>query len=319
MRVLVTGGAGYIGSHAVLDLVARGDEVLVVDNLSTGRVERIPGVRVVELDLRSVDEQERLTSVLRGFRTDAVIHFAAKKRVDESMLRPAEYALANIGGTAVLLAAMRDAGCDKLVLSSTAAVYGDIDGIVTETAATRPISPYGWSKLAAEELVAAAAAADGLRGISLRYFNVGGARDASLAEPGASNLIPQVLDRIGRGERPQIFGDDYATTDGTCVRDFVDVDDVAAAHLAALDRLDSSRAGHRSYNVGTGVGASVAEVIDAIGRAIGTRIDPEVLPRRAGDSATVVADVSRIRDELGFVATRTLTQIVASAVATTRR
>lgn len=324
MRVLVTGGAGYIGSHAVADLLARGDEVVVVDNLSTGRAERIPGVRVIDLDLRRIDELERLTAELRDFGADAVIHFAAKKRVDESMVRPAEYALANIGATAVLLAAMRDAGCGALVLSSTAAVYGEVDGVVTEAAATVPISPYGWSKLAAEQLITAASAADGLHAISLRYFNVGGARSSAFAEPGASNLIPQVLDRIAIGARPQIFGDDYPTPDGTCVRDYVHVDDVSAAHLAALDQLiEGSGAGeavgghpsHRVYNVGTGRGASVAEVISAIGAAIGTAIEPDVQPRRPGDSATVVADVSRIRDELGFTATKNLRDIVASAVA----
>jgi len=316
MRVLVTGGAGYIGAHTVLALRKRDDEVVVVDNFSTGRIDRIPGVRVVDLDLRRVDEQARLTTLIATERIDAVVHLAAKKRVDESMHRPAEYALANIGATAMLLASMRDAGCHGLVFSSTAAVYGDVDGVVSEDSPTRPISPYGWSKLAAEELVSAASRADGLRAISLRYFNVAGANEIVLAEPDAMNLVPQVLRQLATGGRPQIFGDDYPTADGTCVRDFVHIDDVVAAHLEAVDALDAPDGGHRVFNVGSGGGSSVAEVIDAVIAATGAEVRPEVLPRRAGDSATVVADVSRIRSELGWAARHGLDEIVASAIAT---
>ena len=315
MRVLVTGGAGYIGAHAVAALRERGDDVVVVDDLSTGRADRIPGVEVHSLDLRRVDEQDRLSRILSEHATEAVMHFAAKKRVDESMVLPADYALANIGATAVLVGAMRDAGCRRLVLSSTAAVYGDVDGVVAEDAATTPISPYGWSKLAAEQLVTAAGAADGLSAISLRYFNVGGARDAMLAETEAMNLIPQVLRQLEHGRRPQIFGTDYPTPDGTCVRDFIHIDDVIAAHIAALDHLVAVAPGNLVLNVGTGLGASVAEVVRAVCAASGVANEPELLPRRIGDSATVVADVRRIRAELGWSAERSLAEIVDSAVA----
>jgi UDP-glucose 4-epimerase len=311
MRVLVTGGAGYIGAHTVRELLSRGDEVTVVDDLSTGVAERVDGARLVILDLRRADLQGDLTALLAERGIEAVIHFAAKKRVDESFARPADYVLANVAATAVVVGAMRDAGTPKLVLSSTAAVYGDIDGRVTESAPTLPISPYGATKLAAETTAGWAAGADGLSAVSLRYFNVAGTSWPDLVERGASNLIPQVVARLDGGERPQIYGNDYPTSDGTCVRDFVHVADVTSAHLAVLDAAGDP--GHRIYNVGTGTGRSVAEIVSAVCAFRGVENDPEILPRREGDSAIAIADVSLIEREVGWSASRGLDDIIASS------
>lgn len=311
MRVLVTGGAGYIGAHAVRDLLARGDEVTVVDDLSTGFAERIPGARLEALDLRRSDLQPSVATLLAARGIEAVIHFAGRKRVDESIARPADYAISNIGATAVILGAMRDAGCRRLVLSSTAAVYGEVDGRVSESAPTLPTSPYGETKLVAESIASWAAEADDLSIVSLRYFNVAGAATRDLVERGASNLIPQVVSRLDADERPKIYGDDYLTPDGTCVRDFVHVADVSSAHLAVLDATGDI--GHRVYNVGTGIGTSVAEIVRAICEYRGIPYDPEILPRRAGDSSTAIADVSLIGQEIGWVASRGLADIIASS------
>lgn len=309
MTVLVTGGAGYIGAHAVRALLARGDDVVIVDDLSTGVPARNPGVPIVELDLSRPAAVEPLARALDS--VDAVLHFAALKRVDESFERPDDYERVNVGAVRTVLDAMRLAGTPRFVLSSTAAVYGDVDGIVAETAEPRPVSPYGATKLAAEALVEATAADAGIAASSLRYFNVAGAAAPELAEDGAMNLIPQVLRRLRGGQRPQIFGDDYPTPDGTCIRDFVHVVDVADAHLAVLDTLTAP--GHRRYNLGTGTGSSVREVVTALLAATGSPLEPEVLGRRTGDPAVVVADVARIRDELGWSARLGLADIVADS------
>ena len=240
-----------------------------------------------------------------------MLHFAALKRVDESFERPDDYARVNVGAVRSVLSAMALAGTSRLVLSSTAAVYGDVDGLVAETDTPRPVSPYGATKLEAESLLEEAAAAGSIAAASLRYFNVAGAAAPELVEHGAMNLIPQVLRRLRVGERPQIFGDDYPTPDGTCIRDYVHVSDVADAHLAVLDALDTP--GHRVYNLGTGTGSSVREVVDALIAATGSDLRAEVLGRRPGDPAVVVADVTRIRAELGWVATMSLADIVRSA------
>ncbi|HWL61107.1 MAG TPA: UDP-glucose 4-epimerase GalE [Microbacteriaceae bacterium] len=308
MTVLVTGGAGYIGAHAVRALLGRGDDVVIVDDLSTGVPARNPGVPIVELDLSRPAAVEPLARALDG--VDAVLHFAALKRVDESFERPEDYERVNVGAVRTVLEAMSQVGTPKLVLSSTAAVYGDVDGLVAETAVPRPVSPYGETKLRAESLLEQAAAVAGIAAASLRYFNVAGASAPELVEEGAMNLIPQALRRLRAGERPQIFGDDYPTPDGTCVRDFVHVADVADAHLAVLDALDAP--GHRIYNLGTGTGSSVREVVEALVTATGSSLEPEVLGRRDGDPAVVVADVTRIRHELGWSARHDLADIVAS-------
>lgn len=309
----MTGGAGYIGSHVVKDLSERGDEVLVVDDLSSGDAARLPaGVELVEVDVRQAAEADRLAHTMSAWGVDAVVHLAARKSVEESVRRPADYVIANVAGVAVLVDAMGRAGVRRLVFSSTAAVYGEVEGVVDEATPTHPLSPYGATKLAAENLISWTADTGRLSAASLRYFNVAGSAAPEYVERDAENLIPQVLRRLRAGERPQIFGDDYPTADGTCVRDFVHVSDVSSAHLAVLDALRDD-AGHRIYNIGTGRGSSVRETIDALTVALGLDVEPEIRPRRAGDAAVVVADISKIRDEIGWTSSRTLEDIVLDA------
>lgn len=312
MTVLVTGGAGYIGAHVVAALRERGDDVVVVDDLSAGRHERIPGVPLERLDLAAPGAADALAAVMRAARADGIVHLAARKRVDESVARPLWYAEQNIEGTRVVLAAAAAAGVERLVFSSTAAVYASSATPVTEDAVTQPANPYGETKLVGEWLLRAQASTGALRGISLRYFNVAGAASAALADTGGGNVVPLVLDRIEAGEPPRIFGDDYPTPDGTCVRDYIHVADLASAHLAALDALDAPDP-YRVYNIGTGSGTSVRELVQALLRVTGSGLDPVVEPRRAGDPAVVVADASRIRDELGWIPRHDLDDIVASS------
>jgi UDP-glucose 4-epimerase len=313
----VTGGAGYIGSHVVAALRERGDDVLVVDDLSAGRVDRIPGVRVERLDLADADVSSDLARLLRDAGVDGVIHLAARKRVDESVDRPLWYHEQNVGGTLSVLRAATAAGIGRVVFSSTAAVYASSDTPVTESSPTVPANPYGETKLAGEWMLRAHAETGALRGISLRYFNVAGAATAELADSAGGNVVPMVLDRIDAGEAPRIFGDDYPTHDGTCVRDYIHVADVASAHLAALDSLGAGPA-HRVYNIGTGSGTSVRELVAALLEVSGSSLEPIVEPRRPGDPAVVVADAALIRSELGWSPRHDLDDIVESAWRTRR-
>lgn len=312
MTVLVTGGAGYIGGHVVAALRERGDDVVVVDDLSAGRIERIPGVRVDQIDLARPDAAAALSDVLRDARVDGIIHLAARKRVDESVERPLWYHEQNGGGTLAVLEAATAAGVERVVFSSTAAVYASSDEPVTEESPTVPANPYGETKLTGEWMLRALAATGALRGVSLRYFNVAGAASPELADAKGGNVVPMVLDRIEAGEAPRVFGDDYPTRDGTCVRDYIHVADVATAHLAALDALDAGP-DHRVYNIGTGTGTSVRELVAALLEVAGSSVEPVVEPRRAGDPAVVVADASRIRAELGWQPRHDLADIVGSA------
>ncbi len=309
---MVTGGAGYIGAHTVRLLQDRGDEVLIADDLVTGSTDRVPGVPLVRVDLASDGAAQVLADALVEHDIEAVIHFAARKQVGESVARPAWYHRQNVGGLAQLLDAMQSAGVHRLVFSSSAAVYGQADGAIDETHPTVPLSPYGATKLIGEQLIAAASAAWPLRAASLRYFNVGGAASPELGDTEALNLIPIVLEHLDRGEAPEIFGDDYPTADGTCVRDYVHVLDVAQAHLTVLDAL-GSQPGHVAYNIGTGVGTSVREMITSISLAAGSILEPVVRPRRDGDAAAVVAVVDRVRDATGFSARYGVADIVESA------
>jgi UDP-glucose 4-epimerase len=312
VAILVTGGAGYIGGHVVAALRERGDEVVVVDDLSAGRAERIPGVRIEQIDLAAAGAAVALADVLRDARIDGVIHLAARKRVDESVERPLWYHEQNGGGTLAVLEAATAAGVGRVVFSSTAAVYASSDEPVTEDSPTVPANPYGETKLTGEWMLRAQAATGALRGVSLRYFNVAGAASPELADAKGGNVVPMVLDRIEAGEAPRVFGDDYPTRDGTCVRDYIHVSDVATAHLAALDALSEGPA-YRVYNIGTGTGTSVRELVDALLEVAGSSLEPIVEPRRAGDPAVVVADASRIRTELGWQPRHDLADIVGSA------
>ncbi|GAA3751786.1 UDP-glucose 4-epimerase GalE [Microbacterium kribbense] len=312
MRVAVTGGAGYIGAHVVDLLVARGDEVVVLDDLSTGVRERVGTADFVGVDLAATFDPESLATHLAG--ADAVIHFTAKKRVDESVARPAWYFHQNITSLANVLAAAAAADATKFIFSSSAAVYGAVDGRpVPETTPAHPVNPYGETKLAGEWLVADAAASMGLQASSLRYFNVAGAARPQLGDTAALNIIPIVMQHARAHQAPVIFGDDYPTPDGTCVRDYIHVTDLARAHLAALDGLAGRPEPHRTYNVGTGTGHSVREVVDAVRRHAPDMPAAQIAPRRRGDPASVVADPTRIQRELGWSADHSLADIVDSA------
>jgi len=313
MRIAVTGGAGYIGSHAVDVLMTRGDEVVVVDDLSTGAFERIGDAELVELDLASDTAGAALGRVLRDRRVDAVIHFAALKRVDESIERPGHYYRVNLASTLAVIDAMRDSAVPSLVLSSSAAVYGEVDGMVDESHPTRPLNPYGATKLACETLVDAAARSGALRAASLRYFNVAGAGRPDLGDRTIVNLVAIVIDQLSRGETPLVFGDDYGTPDGSCVRDYVHVADVASAHVSVVDWLETAT-GHRALNIGTGRGTSVLEIIGIIASTMGSDIKPEMRPRRAGDPANVVANVDAITNLTGWAAVRSLEETVRSSL-----
>jgi UDP-glucose 4-epimerase len=327
MRVLVTGGAGYIGSVVVEQLLADAHEVVVLDDLRKGHSAALaPEVPLVRIDLC---DRERVRALLTGRSShfshlhpfDAVVHMAADSLVGESMQRPGAYYRNNLVAGLELLDAMVDAGVTKLVFSSTAAVYGDPDRQpIDEDTPTQPTNTYGQTKLSLEQAFPWYAHAHGLRAVSLRYFNAAGAslRCGEHHEP-ETHLIPLVLD-VALGARPElteltIHGDDYPTPDGTCLRDYIHVVDLARAHVLALASLDGER-GERAnvYNLGCGGGYSVREVIDAAQRITGVEIPVRVGPRRAGDPAVLVASSSRIQRELGWTPKlESLDAIVGSA------
>lgn len=314
MTVLVIGGAGYIGAHVVRLLQQRGDGVLVVDDLSTGDATRIDEAEFVQLDISREAAADALEVLMRDHDVDAVIHFAAKKRVGESVERPAWYASQNIGGMVNVLAAMERSGVRRLVFSSSAAVYGMPEvAAVTEATEPRPINPYGRSKLVGEWLVDDSARAWGLQGANLRYFNVAGAGWSDLGDPAALNLVTMVFERMDLGERPLIFGADYPTPDGTCIRDYVHVLDLAEAHIAALSYVGRGDRPFSTFNVGTGIGISVREVIDRIGTVSGQTLEPMIVDRRAGDPPKLIADATRITEVLGWRAQRAFPEIIESA------
>ncbi len=316
MSVLVTGGAGFIGSHVVRLLQQRGEDVVVVDDLSNGRAERVGDSPLVQVDLAAEGAQEVLRGAFAEHSVDAVVHFAARKQVGESVQRPAWYWQQNVGGQANLLQAMQDAGVGRLVFSSSAATYGapQVD-VVREDGPAEPINPYGQTKLVGEWMNRAAGVAWGLRSANLRYFNVAGAGWPDLGDAVVMNLIPIVFTALDAGRAPVVLGDDYPTPDGSCVRDYVHVLDLAEAHLAALDHLAGGAAeeGHDVFNVGTGAGASVFEVLRVVREVTGIDVEPEVRERRAGDPPRLVADVTRIREELGWTGSKDLHDVVSSA------
>jgi UDP-glucose 4-epimerase len=311
MSWLVTGGAGYIGAHVVRALQRAGHDVAALDDLSTGRAERLPaGVRLVP---GSVLDRAAVRHALRG--VDAVVHLAAKKSVPESVAQPLLYWRENVGGLTTLLEECELAGVERFVFSSSAAVYGmpDVD-LVREDTPCAPVNPYGETKLAGEWAVRACAEATGMRAALLRYFNVAGAQCPELADEGVFNLVPMLFERLQAGRPPRVFGSDYPTPDGTCVRDFVHVQDLAEAHVVAADALSAGAKGTvATYNIGRGRGASVREVVDVVAAVTGLPAEPQLEPRRPGDPARVVASVDRAGAELGFTAARDLRAMVESA------
>jgi len=312
MTVLVTGGAGYIGSHTVRALVAHGRDVVVLDSLELGDRSRVPDATFVRADL--ADSRAIKRTVRRHGVTEAV-HFAAYKAVGESMEQPLRYWSNNVAGSVSLVRTLLAAGVERLVFSSSAAVYGTPDSVpVTEDAPLRPESVYAETKVAIERFLASCNAV-GLRSACLRYFNAAGASDdSSIGEnwDASQNLVPRVMKAIITGEPMQVFGNDYPTPDGTCVRDYIHVLDLAEAHVAALNHLASGGA-TIACNVGTGLGTSVARIID-LAEQVSGRLVPRVIgPRRPGDPSVVYADPTMARTQLGWTARRDLRDIVASA------
>lgn len=314
MTVLVTGGAGYIGAHVVRLLQEQGTNVVVVDNLSTGRVDRVGGATLVELDVASPQAREILTSTMKEHNVSSVIHFAAQKQVGESVARPMFYYEQNVGGMTNVISAMEDAGVRDLVFSSSAATYGMPPvAVVSEDEDMKPINPYGETKLIGEWMGRAAGKAWGLRFAGLRYFNVAGSGWDDLGDPAILNLIPMVLDRVKQGKAPLIFGDDYDTADGTCVRDYIHVLDLAKAHIAALDYLQRDERPVDVFNVSTGEGASVKQIIDGLAKASGLDIKADIMERRAGDPPHLVGSPDRITEYFGWNAEQSLDDIFTSA------
>ena len=304
-RVLVVGGAGYIGSHCCKALVEAGFEPVVYDNLSSGHAELVKWGPLIEGDIR---DGAKLAAAIRETEPVAVLHFAALALVGESMTEPGRYYDVNVTGVLQLLEAMTNAGVDKLVFSSTCAVYGVPDTVpIGERTVPQPVNPYGASKLAAERMMEDFDTADGLRSVRLRYFNAAG------ADPGGeigewhepeSHLIPLAIEAsLGCGPTLRVFGADYDTSDGTAIRDYVHVSDLATAHVAALRHLLAGGPSD-TFNLGTGRGASVAEVLKSAETAIGRPVPTETAPRRAGDPSHLVADPARARAVLGWVPKR---------------
>ncbi|MEV6315464.1 UDP-glucose 4-epimerase GalE [Streptomyces sp. NPDC051776] len=316
MTWLITGGAGYIGAHVVRAMARAGERVVALDDLSApgSGLARLP--EGVPLVTGSVLDRELLDRTITGHQISGVVHLAARKRVGESVESPLLYYRENVHGLTVLLEAAVTARVERFVLSSSAAVYGMPDAqLVTEDTPCLPMNPYGETKLAGEWLVRATGRAHGMATACLRYFNVAGAARPEMADVGVSNVIPTFFEALSKGEPPLIFGDDYPTPDGTCIRDYVHVADLADAHHMAARRLAAQdRPGDLTVNIGTGHGVSVRELARLVAEVTG-RTEPaaRVVGRRAGDPARVVAAVGRIERELGWTARHEVRDMVESA------
>lgn len=309
-KVLVIGGAGYIGAHICQSLVDNGYSVRIFDDFSNGLHRRIDG-KFSDLVEASVLDRSALISAMDGI--DSVIHLAAKKAVEESVSNPLKYYEHNVGGTLNILAAMAVKKVKKIVFSSTAAVYAPSKkSAIDETDLLAPLSPYGATKVMAEELMKSVGAAEGFSTISLRYFNVVGSTKVEFADNSKDNLVPKVFAAIKRGKSPEIYGSDYPTKDGTCIRDYIHVADLADSHLSAIKRVESSIV-HEVYNVGSGKGYSVKEMIDQISSSMNKELTPKLCPRRAGDIPQLIAAISKIERELGWKPKRSLKEMIDSA------
>ncbi|ROS61835.1 UDP-galactose 4-epimerase [Frigoribacterium sp. PhB160] len=318
MSWLVTGGAGYIGSHVVRELVRAGVDAVVYDDLSSGLEQFVPeGVPFVR---GSILDEELLVDSLGRHDVTGVVHVAGYKYAGVSVQRPLHTYEQNVTGTQRLLSAMGRTGVDAVVFSSSAAVYGTPPTeLVTEDTPKAPASPYGESKLIGEWLLRDQAVAEGLRHTSLRYFNVVGSGAPDLWDASPHNLFPLVFDALAAGRVPRINGDDYDTPDGTCVRDYVHVADLAVSHVAAARRLDAGEPVEAAYNLGSGGGVSVREIMDAMAEGTGVDFTPEIGPRRPGDPDRIVADGSLAARDLDWQMRHTLLDMVSSAWAAAPR
>ncbi len=310
---LVTGGAGYIGAHVVRALQAKGLAPVVLDDLSSGVAAFVPpGVPFVQADIR---DTASVSDALRDYGCTGVIHVAGFKYAGVSVQRPLHTYAQNVTGTASVLEAMADAGVNRIVFSSSAAVYGTPDTeLVTEDSPNRPESPYGESKLIGEWLINdVARSTEGFRGVSLRYFNVVGSATDEVYDVSPHNLFPLVIEALLAGRTPRINGVDYPTPDGTCVRDYVHVGDLADSHVAAALALTEGRPLRPAYNLGSGEGLSVRQIMDAMAKITGIEFTPEIAPRRPGDPARIVADGSAAAADFGWTMSYSLDEMVSSA------
>jgi UDP-glucose 4-epimerase len=309
-KVLVTGGAGYIGAHVAAELLNEGYSVRIYDDFSNGLHRRVDGKfrDIVEGDIQ---DREKLIQAMQG--VDAVIHLAAKKAVEESVKNPLKYYENNVGGTLNLLAGMSVKDVKQIVFSSSAAVYSPNDkDAIEESDPTVPLSPYGATKLLSEELMSSVGGAEKIAHVSLRYFNVVGSALPEFGDNSRDNLVPKVFLALKNNKRPEIYGTDYPTPDGTCIRDYIHVHDLAKAHVAALKK---TQLGYVSavYNVGSGNGYSVREMMNQISSTLGRDINPLESPARAGDSPKLIASTKKIENELGWKPTSTLKEMIDSS------
>lgn len=311
MTWLITGGAGYIGAHVAREFAEAGKAVLVLDSLASGKVSFVGDLPFVHVDLL---DRGMLADVFSKHSFTGVVHLAGFKYAGESVQKPLHTYRQNVEATINLLEEMSKNGVQNLVFSSSAAVFGTPKTeLVTEDTPTSPESPYGESKLIGEWLIAAQAKATGLKHVSLRYFNVVGSKYPEIFDTSPHNLFPKIFDMLLSGQTPIIFGNDYDTFDGTAVRDYVDVGDIAKAHLVAAERLEAGEQLEAVYNLGSGNGTSVAEIMDAMREVTGVAFTPEIGPRRAGDPARIVASGEKAARDLEWRITKTLADMVSSA------
>ncbi|MBR4399485.1 MAG: UDP-glucose 4-epimerase GalE [Aeriscardovia sp.] len=316
MSILVTGGCGYIGSHIVRSLKGEGEETVIVDDLSYGDEKRAKGSKFYKMDICSSGAKEGLQRIMEECGVKAVIHCAARKQVGESVEKPIFYYRQNVGGFLNVIEAMKDAGVKNMIFSSSAAVYGEppVDVVPEFGVEMVPINPYGQTKLFGEWMGNAVSEAFKINFCALRYFNVAGCAGPDLADPSALNLIPIVFQRLSEFKAPVIFGDDYPTPDGTCVRDYIHVEDLARAHVSALCYLESEgEKKYSAFNVGTGRGTSVREIIEAIKGITGIKFEEKVEGRRPGDPPMLIGNAELIGRVMGWRSEKSLQDIISSA------
>ena len=315
MTWLITGGAGYIGAHVVERTLASGREVVVLDDLSSGIATRLSNK--THLVQTSLQDKASINRIFEDADITGVVHLAAKKRVGESVERPDYYWQENVVGLQNLIDAVKRHGVQNFVFSSSAAVYGQpnvpLGTLITEQTPCLPINPYGETKLEGEALSREMAESEGTKVAALRYFNAAGAGRPDLGDQYIFNLVPIVFDALDRDDQPNVFGNDYQTPDGSCIRDYVHVQDLAEAHIAAMNFVEKSAPGFTAMNIGTGSGTSVYQVLEMIQDVTGFAIEPIVGPRREGDPPALVADVSLAKEMLGWQSSRDLREIISSA------